>query len=93
MEGNSPPRFLLDELGRTEMIVKLKEGDETPVGSVVYRVKAYDADGDRLTFALLGAEANQLLRVEPIDHDEAHLLLNKQLDREVFLRRYFALLR
>lgn len=83
MEGNSPPRFLLDELGRSEMIVKLKEGDETPVGSVVYRVKAFDADGDRLTFALLGAEANQLLRVEPIGHDEAHLLLNKQLDREV----------
>lgn len=29
--GNRPPRFLID--GQTEIVLRLREGDETPVGN------------------------------------------------------------
>ena len=89
-EANIPPKFVVEGGGGGEMIVKLKEGaTQTPVGSVVYAVQASDADGDRLTFALQGAVANQLLSVQSVAHDRAHLILNKELDREVFNVTFF----
>jgi hypothetical protein len=67
-------------------VLKLKEGKEaTPIGSVIYRMRASDADGDALQFALLGQAANELLSVRPVpgNANEADLILIKELDREV----------
>lgn len=35
VECNKPPRFLID--GQTEIVLRLKEGDETPVGEYLYQ--------------------------------------------------------
>lgn len=89
--ANQPPRFeVTDDIGG-EIVLKLKEGAEgTPVGSVIYRIKASDADGDALQFGLQGQVANELLRIKPVNDNEADLQLIKELDREVF--RYIRLL-
>ena len=85
-QANRPPRFeLQDGRGGGEVVVRLKEGAETPVGSVVYRLRASDPDGDSLVFAVHGAAANELLSVEPVGATEANLVLVKQLDREVHI--------
>jgi len=93
--ANQPPRFeLLDGSSGSEIVLKLKEGKEaTPIGSVIYRIRASDADGDALQFALLGQAANELLSVRPVldgsgsgsgaTTNEADLILIKELDREV----------
>ena len=91
--ANQPPRFeLLDGSSGSEIVLKLKEGKEaTPIGSVIYRIRASDADGDALQFALLGQAANELLSVRPVPDgsgsgaitNEADLILIKELDREV----------
>ena len=31
----------------------LREGQDTPIGSTIYRAKAFDADGDPLTFGVI----------------------------------------
>lgn len=82
--ANQPPRFEVTDESGGEIVLKLKEGAEgTPVGSVIYRIKASDADGDALQFGLLGQAANELLRVQPVSDNEADLQLTKELDREV----------
>lgn len=82
--GNQPPRFEVTDESGGEIVLKLKEGNEgTPVGSVIYRIKASDADGDALQFGLQGQTANELLRVQPVNDNEADLELIKELDREV----------
>lgn len=35
--GNNPPRFLSD--GQTEIVVRLKEGSETPVGECSHKLR------------------------------------------------------
>lgn len=86
--ANQPPRFQVTDESGGEIVLKLKEGAEaTPVGSVIYRIKASDADGDALQFGLQGQAANELLRVQPVSHNEADLQLIKELDREVFFHK------
>lgn len=82
--ANQPPRFEVTDESGGEIVLKLKEGVEgTPVGSVIYRIKGSDADGDALLFGLEGQAANELLRVQPVSPTEADLQLIKELDREV----------
>jgi hypothetical protein len=82
--ANQPPRFEVTDESGGEIVLKLKEGAEgTPVGSVIYRIKASDADGDALQFGLQGQVANELLRIQPVGNNEADLQLIKELDREV----------
>ena len=36
-----------------DIVVRLREGPNTPIGSTIYRAKAFDADGDPLTFGVI----------------------------------------
>ncbi|XP_076254709.1 cadherin 88C [Rhynchophorus ferrugineus] len=78
--GNRPPRFLID--GQTEIVLRLKEGDETPIRSLLYKLKAYDPDGDPLTFGLRSSPGSDVIVVESTSNTEANVYLNKLLDRE-----------
>ncbi|XP_053979716.1 cadherin-23 [Hylaeus volcanicus] len=77
---NNPPRFLTD--GQTEIILRLKEGPDTPVGSLIYRLRGVDPDGDSLTFGVRDQPGSDVIRVENFSPNEANIYLNKLLDRE-----------
>ncbi|XP_043267778.1 cadherin-23 [Venturia canescens] len=77
---NHPPRFLID--GQTEIVVRLKEGPGTPVGSLIYRLRGVDSDGDKLTFGVRDQPGSEVIRVDNFNHNEANIYLNKLLDRE-----------
>ncbi|KAL0881086.1 hypothetical protein ABMA27_002212 [Loxostege sticticalis] len=79
--ANRPPRFLID--GQSEIVVRLKEGPETPVGSLIYRLRGVDPDGDTLKFGLRDHLGSDILRLEAISSNEANIYLIKELDREV----------
>ncbi|CAH0406856.1 unnamed protein product [Chilo suppressalis] len=79
--ANRPPRFLID--GQSEIVVRLKEGPETPVGSLIYRLKGVDPDGDTLRFGLRDQVGSDIIRIEAISSNEANIYLVKELDREV----------
>ncbi|KAL0831494.1 hypothetical protein ABMA28_002291 [Loxostege sticticalis] len=79
--ANRPPRFLID--GQSEIVVRLKEGPETPVGSLIYRLRGVDPDGDTLKFGLRDQLGSDILRLEAISSNEANIYLIKELDREV----------
>ncbi|KAF4517747.1 hypothetical protein B566_EDAN002952 [Ephemera danica] len=78
--NNRPPRFLID--GQTEIVLRLKEGSETPVGTLIYRLRGFDPDGDPLTFGVRESSGSDVLRIEPANDREAHVYLRKELDRE-----------
>lgn len=82
INANKPPQFVLNE-GQSEIVLRLKEGKETPVGSLIYTLKGFDFEDDPLTFSLRGQIANEVLQIENLGNDEAHLYLKKELDREV----------
>ncbi|CAL1677979.1 unnamed protein product [Lasius platythorax] len=77
---NNPPRFLID--GQTEIVLRLKEGPETPIGSLIYRLRGIDTDGDILTFGVRDQPGSDVIRVENFGLTEANIYLNKLLDRE-----------
>ncbi|XP_063590983.1 cadherin-23-like [Penaeus indicus] len=79
--ANTPPRFVLD--GQSEIVVRLTEGEATPVGSKITTLRGYDPDGDALTFGVRGVEGRELLRIEPNGATEANVYLRKPLDREI----------
>ncbi|RZF38140.1 hypothetical protein LSTR_LSTR005501 [Laodelphax striatellus] len=79
--ANSPPRFLID--GQTEIVLRFKEGKDTPVGSLIYRLRGTDPDGDPLTFGIREQIGNEILRIENLGTNEANVYLKKELDREV----------
>ncbi|KAB0799063.1 hypothetical protein PPYR_06943 [Photinus pyralis] len=78
---NRPPRFLID--GQTEIVIRLKEGSDTPVGSVIYKLHAIDPDGDNLKFGVKQQSGSEVIRVETTSANEANVYLNQELDREV----------
>lgn len=78
--GNRPPRFLID--GQTEIVLRLKEGPDTPVGSLIYRLRGMDPDGDPLTFGIRDYPGWDVIRIENLGTNEANVYLNKELDRE-----------
>ncbi|XP_033230917.1 cadherin-23 isoform X2 [Belonocnema kinseyi] len=77
---NNPPRFLTD--GQTEIILRLKEGPKTPVGSLIHRLRGVDPDGDELIFGIRNQPGSDIIRVENFNPNEANIYLNKPLDRE-----------
>nr|XP_012151361.1 PREDICTED: cadherin-23 [Megachile rotundata] len=77
---NNPPRFLID--GQTEIILRLKEGPDTPVGSLIYRLRGVDPDGDSLMFGVRDQPDSDVIRVENFSPNQANIYLNKLLDRE-----------
>lgn len=80
VSGNRPPRFIIDE--QTEIVIRLKEGPDTPAGSFIYRLRGADPDGDVLTFGVQG-HGSDVIRIENLNSNEANVYLNKELDREV----------
>ncbi|KAK5649206.1 hypothetical protein RI129_000235 [Pyrocoelia pectoralis] len=78
---NRPPRFLID--GQTEIVIRLKEGSETPVGSIIYKLHAIDPDGDNLKFGVKQQTGSEVIRVETTSANEANIFLDQELDREV----------
>ncbi|XP_066258040.1 cadherin-23 isoform X2 [Euwallacea similis] len=80
VSSNRPPRFLID--GQTEIVLRLKEGEETPVGTLLYKLKGHDADGDRLTFGVKPTLESDVIIVDSTSNTEANVYLNKLLDRE-----------
>ncbi|CAH0391322.1 unnamed protein product [Bemisia tabaci] len=79
--ANRPPKFIID--GQTEIVLRLKEGEETPVGSLIYRLRGVDPDNDQLTFGVKDPSSKEVLRIENLGTNEANVYLNKELDREV----------
>ncbi|CAG9827600.1 unnamed protein product [Diabrotica balteata] len=79
-EGNKPPKFVTD--GQTEIILRLKEGSETPVGTLIYQLRGYDEDGDYLKFGVSRFPGSDIIRIDNTSPSEANIYLNKELDRE-----------
>ena len=84
VRANSPPEFLLDpdQSRGGDIVIRLKEGPDTPPGTVIYRVKAFDPDGDILTFGLISSDSNAELVEIVNDSNEASIVLKKELDAE-----------
>lgn len=79
---NRPPRFLID--GHSEIVLRLKEGPDTPVGSLIYKLRGADPDNDALVFGIRDTGyGSDVLRIENIGNNEANLYLAQELDREV----------
>ncbi|XP_063530997.1 cadherin-23 [Cydia strobilella] len=81
VSANRPPRFLIE--GQSEIVVRLKEGADTPVGSLIYRLRGIDPDGDELKFGIRDQLGSNILRIEAITTNEANIYLVKELDREI----------
>ncbi|XP_063360334.1 cadherin-23 [Cydia amplana] len=81
VSANRPPRFLIE--GQSEIVVRLKEGADTPVGSLIYRLRGIDPDGDDLKFGIRDQLGSNILRIEAITTNEANIYLVKELDREI----------
>lgn len=82
VQSNRPPRFIIDG-GQSEIVLRLKESPETPVGSLIYHLKGYDPDNDPLTFGIIPSQFSDIIRIENFGSNEAKVYLAKDLDREV----------
>ncbi|XP_047739893.1 cadherin-23 [Hyalella azteca] len=80
VSANSPPRFVIEE--GNEIVVNLREGPSTPVGSVITKLQASDPDGDDLVFGSQGEDAKALLHIEKTGPNTATVSLKTLLDRE-----------
>lgn len=52
-------------------------------GSLIYRLRGVDPDGDDLQFGIRDQHRSDILRIESISSNEANVFLAKELDREV----------
>ncbi|XP_053680882.1 cadherin-23 [Anopheles nili] len=77
---NRAPVFLIDD--HAEIVIRLKEFPETPVGTLIYRLRGYDADGDPLTFGVQKSADSHIIRLKQNASSEAYIYLNTELDRE-----------
>lgn len=90
VQANRSPRFQLDG-NPSEIVVRLKEGAASPIGTLIYRLKAFDPDGDPLTFGIKGDIDSDVIRIETIGENDANIRLNKELDREIKDEYHFVL--
>ena len=81
--ANTPPKFLLDENQNGGVVIPLKEGLDTPPGTVIYRAKGFDPDGDPLVFGVVSRSEDGLVEVVSENNNEASIVLRKYLDAEV----------
>uniref|UniRef100_A0A182T3Z4 Cadherin domain-containing protein n=1 Tax=Anopheles maculatus TaxID=74869 RepID=A0A182T3Z4_9DIPT len=77
---NRAPVFLIDD--HAEIVIRLKEFPETPVGTLIYHLRGYDADGDPLTFGVQKSADSHIIRLKQNSSNEAFVYLNHELDRE-----------
>lgn len=54
------------------------------LGSLIYKLRGIDPDGDVLKFGVRAQSGSEVIRVEGISASEANVYLNQELDREVF---------
>jgi cadherin 23 len=82
-EANSPPKFLLDGSDAVggDIVVRLKEGPDTPVGTKILILRGFDPDGDALDFGYRGE--TDLLEIESDRSGEAAVFLGRLLDAEI----------
>lgn len=52
-------------------------------GSLIYKLKGFDPDGDALEFGVQSTYDSDVIIVKSIGKDEAGIYLEKELDREV----------
>lgn len=52
-------------------------------GSLIYKLRGTDPDGDILTFGVKDQLGQDVLRIENVGNNEANVYLKKELDREV----------
>lgn len=55
----------------------------TFLGSLIYKLKGLDPDGDALIFGVHNTFDSDILKIENLDNNEANIYLVKELDREV----------
>lgn len=55
----------------------------TFLGSLIYKLKGLDPDGDSLVFGVHSTFDSDILKIENLDNNEANIYLVKELDREV----------
>lgn len=60
-------------------------------GSLIYRLRGIDPDGDSLIFGVREQPGSDVIRVENVSPNEANIYLNKWLDREVIYQIYISL--
>ncbi|XP_052863308.1 cadherin-23 [Anopheles cruzii] len=77
---NRAPVFLIDD--HAEIVIRLKEHPDTPVGTLIYRLRGHDADGDPLTFGVQKSGDSHIIRLKQNTSSEAYVYLNHELDRE-----------
>lgn len=51
-------------------------------GTLIYKIKGYDPDGDQLVFGKRNSLDSNAIRVENTENNEANIYLNEELDRE-----------
>ena len=81
--ANTPPRFLIDGGGTAvggDVIVKLKEGLDTPVGTKILQLRGYDRDGDNLEFGV--KDDLGIIAIENGRNNQAGVYLTSELDAE-----------
>ncbi|ETN63913.1 hypothetical protein AND_004358 [Anopheles darlingi] len=78
--SNRAPVFLIDD--HAEIVIRLKEYPDTPVGTLIYKLRGYDADGDPLTFGVQKSADSNIIRLKQNTSSEAYVYLNHELDRE-----------
>ena len=82
--ANVPPKFILDGGQNSpggDIVVRLKEGPETPPGTKILHLRGHDPDGDRMRFGFRGS-APGLIRIEGGQNGEASVFLERELDAE-----------
>jgi cadherin 23 len=52
-------------------------------GSLIYKLKGFDPDGDVLDFGVQSTYDSDVITVKNLENNEAGIYLEKELDREV----------
>ena len=82
--ANVPPKFILDGGQNSpggDVVVRLKEGPDTPPGTKILHLRGHDPDGDRMRFGFRGSTPG-LIRIEGGQNGEASVFLERELDAE-----------
>lgn len=53
------------------------------IGSLIYKLKGFDPDGDALLFGVQSTFDSDIISVKNLESNEAGIYLEKELDREV----------
>ncbi|XP_070385387.1 cadherin-86C isoform X1 [Dermacentor albipictus] len=83
VEGNAP------NIDYSHNMRVLKLPKETPIGTIVYRLKGSDADSDVLTFGAQDAAGKALFQFRSVQFSQADVILKKALTEEEYTIQLF----